>query len=194
MAFTRKMLKALGIEDEKIEQIIEAHTEVTDSLKKQVEDYKENAEKYEKVSTELNELKKGGENWQEKYNKEHSAFEEYKSKVESENLKNSKITALKGILKDAGVSEKRYDSIIKVTDLDTINIDDDGNVKDRDKMIDSVKTEWADFVVQHNTKGADTTTPPATVKTGMTKEEIIAIKDPVERRNAIAQNLKLFGN
>jgi hypothetical protein len=33
MALTRKMLKAMGIEEEKIEQIIEAHAETVDGLK-----------------------------------------------------------------------------------------------------------------------------------------------------------------
>ena len=33
MALTRKMLKAMGIEDEKIEQIIEEHVESIDGLK-----------------------------------------------------------------------------------------------------------------------------------------------------------------
>ena len=33
MALTRKMLKAMGIEEEKIDQIIEAHTETVDALK-----------------------------------------------------------------------------------------------------------------------------------------------------------------
>ena len=33
MSLTRKMLKAMGIEEEKIDQIIEAHSETVDSLK-----------------------------------------------------------------------------------------------------------------------------------------------------------------
>lgn len=193
MAFTRKMLKALGIEDEKIEQIIEAHTEVTDALKQQAEDYKANAAKYESTAAELEELKKGGENWQERYDNEHSAFEEYKHTVESEKLKNGKINAYKAILKEAGISDKRYDSIIKVTDLDPVELDENGAVKDHDKYVEAVKNEWADFVVQQSTKGAEVSNPPASAGTGsLTVDEIKAIKDPVERRAAIARNLNLF--
>lgn len=44
MAVTRKFLKALGIEDEKIDEIIEAHTEVTEALKKERDSYKADAE------------------------------------------------------------------------------------------------------------------------------------------------------
>ena len=42
MSLTRKMLKAMGIEDEKIDQIIEAYTETVDALKEQRDQYKGN--------------------------------------------------------------------------------------------------------------------------------------------------------
>ena len=45
MSLTRKMLKAMGIEEEKIDQIIEAHTESIDALKEQRDQYKVDAEK-----------------------------------------------------------------------------------------------------------------------------------------------------
>ena len=35
MALTRKMLKAMGIEEEKIDEIIDAHTETVNALKDQ---------------------------------------------------------------------------------------------------------------------------------------------------------------
>ena len=43
MSLTRKMLKAMGIEEEKIDQIIEAHSETVDSLKADRDTYKEDA-------------------------------------------------------------------------------------------------------------------------------------------------------
>ena len=45
MAFTRKMLKALGIEEDKIDQIMDAHVEVVDALKADRDTYKADAEK-----------------------------------------------------------------------------------------------------------------------------------------------------
>ena len=53
MALTRKMLKAMGIEEEKIDEIIEAHTEVVDSLKKERDTYKEDADKLTDVQKKL---------------------------------------------------------------------------------------------------------------------------------------------
>ena len=58
MSLTRKMLKAMGIEDEKIDQIIEAHTETVDGLKEQITQYKASAEKLPGVQKELDDLKK----------------------------------------------------------------------------------------------------------------------------------------
>ena len=43
MGFSRKMLKAMNIEDEKIDQIIDAHSETVDALKADRDAYKEDA-------------------------------------------------------------------------------------------------------------------------------------------------------
>ncbi|WP_154515872.1 MULTISPECIES: hypothetical protein [unclassified Collinsella] len=45
MALTRKMLKAMGIEDEKIDQIIEEHAESANALTTQSDEFKEAAGK-----------------------------------------------------------------------------------------------------------------------------------------------------
>ena len=79
MSLTRKMLKAMGIEDEKIDQIIEAHTESVDALKEQVKNAEEKARKLDGVERELNDLKaKGNSDYKEKYETEHKEFEAYK--------------------------------------------------------------------------------------------------------------------
>ena len=61
MSLTRKMLKAMGIEEEKIDQIIEAHSETVDSLKADRDSYKEDAEKLKDVQKELDGLKAKGD-------------------------------------------------------------------------------------------------------------------------------------
>ena len=57
MAMTRKFLKAMGIEEDQIEQIIEAHTETVSALKDERDSYKEDAEKLADVQKELNTAK-----------------------------------------------------------------------------------------------------------------------------------------
>ena len=58
MALTRKMLKAMGIEEEKIEQIIEAHAETVDTLKEQRDTLKADSDKLAEVQKELDKAKK----------------------------------------------------------------------------------------------------------------------------------------
>ena len=53
MSLTRKFLKAMGIEDEKVDQIIEAHSETVDALKEERDGYKADAEKLPEVQRRL---------------------------------------------------------------------------------------------------------------------------------------------
>lgn len=169
MALSRKFLAAMGIEAEKIDEIIEAHTETVNALKKERDDarteaatFKSDAEKLPAVQKELDDMKTANADnpYKEKYEKEHKDFEAYKSDVEAKETKAKKVAAYKKLLKDAGVSEKRIDSIIKVSAVDDVELDDDGNIKGSDKLTENVKTEWADFIVTEGTQGADTKTPP----------------------------------
>lgn len=203
MALTRKFLKALEIEDEKIDQIIESHTDVTDSLKKERDGYKADAEKLadiqkqlEDITKERDALKKSSDenaSYKEKYDNEHKAFDEFRKGVEADKEKAKKATAYRELLKKAGVSEKRLDAVMKVPfDID---FDDDGNVKDEDKVVENIKTEWSDFIVSKKQVGAPTPTPPGNNygKKTMTIEEIDAIEDTKERQKAMAENHELFG-
>ena len=168
MSLTRKMLKAMGIEDEKIDQIIDAHTEVTDALKADRDKYKADAEKAYDLERELEDARKDaeakgkdGSSYKEKYESEKAAFDEYKKGVEAEQTKAKKVDAYKALLKKAGVSEKRIDSIIKVTAVDDIELKDDGTIKDADEKEKTIKEEWDDFIIKKSEEGAGTETPPA---------------------------------
>lgn len=161
MSLTRKMLKAMNIEEEKIDQIIEAHTETVDGFKEKLNDYKDKAEKYDGVKKELDELKEGGDDWQKKYEKEHSDFEAYKNDVTAKETKRTKEHAIREFYKGVGVSEKRLDAVMKVTDFDSFELDKDGKIKDADKHTETAKSEWADFIETTTTRGANTATPPA---------------------------------
>ena len=166
MALTRKMLSAMDIPAEKIDEIISAHTETVNALKEERDSYKENAELLPSVKKELTEAQKEleslhKENWKEKYEKEHHDFESYKSDVASKELRAQKETAYKQALADAGVPEKRHSAILKVTDLDAVEINQDGTLKDAKKVKESIKSEWADFITKESEKGADVPDPPA---------------------------------
>lgn len=165
-ALTRKMLKAMGIEDEKIDQIIEAHSETVDALKERSTDFEKNAQELEKAKKELTEAKaaleaSGKDPYKVKYEAVKEEFEKFKTEQQAAAAHSSKLNAYRALLKKAGVSENRIESVLKVSDIDGVEIDDKGEAKDSEKLIEEIKTEWADFITTQQTKGANTPAPPA---------------------------------
>ena len=196
MSLTRKMLKAMGIEEEKIDQIIEAHSETVDSLKADRDSYKEDAEKLKDVQKELDDLKaKGDDGWKEKHDRLKEEFDQYKNDVQEKETKAAKEAAYRAILKDANLSEKGIEKAIKYAEWDKIELGEDGKLKGANDHIKAAREEWAEYVTTTTTTGARTSTPPANNggKTGKTKEEIMAIRDPAVRQAEIAKNPEAFG-
>ena len=202
MAFTRRFLSALGIEAEKIDEIINAHVEVVDGLKEERDNFKKDAEKLADVEKELTKAKdklaKNGEGEtvsKEDYDKLKQEYDDYKADIAAKNTRTEKENAFRELLKSVGVSEKRFNAIIKVSDIDGLELDKDGKIKDADERTNNIKTEWADFIETTTTKGAKTANPPANngKGTGNTKEEILAIKDGAVRRQEMLNNPHLFG-
>ena len=198
MSLTRKMLKAMGIEEEKIDQIIEAHSETVDSLKADRDSYKEDAEKLKDVQKELDDLKaKGDDGWKEKHDRLKVEFDQYKNDVQEKETKAAKEAAYRAILKDANLSEKGIEKAIKYAEWDKIELDADGKLKGANDHIKAVRDEWAEYVTTTTTTGAKTSTPPAhNGGAKLTKAEIYA-KDEhgryklstAERQKALAETL-----
>ena len=197
MALTRKMLKAMGIEEEKIDQIIEAHSETVDSLKADRDNYKKDADQLKSVRDELDELKaKGDDGWKEKHDKLKGDFDTYKKDVEAKETHSKKVEAFKAILKDGNFSEKGIEKAVKYADFEKMELDEDGKtIKNAPEHLKAAKEEWAEYVTTTTTTGAKTSNPPANngTGTGKTKEEILAIKDGGLRRAEMAKNPHLFG-
>lgn len=164
MSLTRRMLKAMGIEDEKIDEIINAHTETVNALKEERDSYKKDAEELPNVIKERDKYKELSEKdnpFEQKYNDLKKQHDDYVAEQTAKETKAKKQEAYKELLKSVGVSEKRLSAILKVTDLSTIELDDDGKIKDASNLENTVKSEWADFIETESAKGAPTPTPPA---------------------------------
>lgn len=162
MALTRSFLKGMNLTEEQVSAIIEAHTETINGLKKERDGYKEKLDEMGDVQKELDDMKeRDGEDWKSKYEKEHSDFEEYKKTQLKKDERSAKESALRSLLAEIGVSEKRIPSIVKVSDIDSIEFDTDGkSLKNADKLKESMKTEWSEFISTTETKGSDTKNPP----------------------------------
>lgn len=196
MALTRKFLSAMGIDADKVDEIITAHTEVTDALKEERDKYKKDAEELPKVQAQLDDaLKKGDDAYKEKYEKEHKAFEDYKKEQDAEALQRKKKSAYKEILKEAGIQDKRIDAVLKVSGdvINKIELDDDGKVKGADELTKAAAKEWPEFIAKEETRGTDTQSHEGATGSGVSKADIMKIKDAAERQKAIAENHELFG-
>ena len=193
MALTRKFLAALGIDADKVDEIIQAHTDTVTALKDEAAKYKADAEKLPGVQKELNDLKEAAKD-SGAYDKLKKEFDDYKAAVKSKETLEAKKAALREVAKDAGLSDAGIAKAIKYSDY-TFELDDKGKVKDAKDLIKSLREEWPEHIQKESEKGVETATPPkgAGGKTYSTKEEIMQIKDPQERQTAIAENSALFG-
>ena len=164
MALTRKFLRALGIEDDKVEEIIGAHLETVNPLKDERDNLKEQADKAAELQKQVDELTKQGSNSEDlakKYEDEHAAFEAYKAEVEKGKAETAKKSAYRKLLEASGIDPKRIDAVMRVSDVSTIEIGEDGKIVDADKVAEQIKTDWSDFVISTGTVGQRVDTPPA---------------------------------
>lgn len=204
MALSRKFLQGMGLTEEQASAIIEANEETINGLKAEIEKNrteKETAEKQlAKAQKELGEMKKEAEEnsgknpYKVKYDAIKEEFDNFKKDIKSKETHTAKVDAFKALLKEVGVNEKRIGSVVKVSDIDSIELDEDGKIKNVDDLKKSIKEEWSDFIPTEGAKGADTSTPPKNNGgSTMTREEIRKIADPVARQKAMAENPSLFG-
>lgn len=171
MALTRKALSTMGIEEDKIDQIISMHTETVNALKEERDKFKDGAEKLESVQKELDELKEkskensGIKSEVEKLKKEkedlQKEFDQYKSDQTAKETRAAKEKAYREILKDAGIPEKHFAKVLKYSDVDGVELDDEGKIKTAAEILKNIKEEWSDHIESTGTQGAKTETPPA---------------------------------
>lgn len=189
MALERKDLRAI-LEDEtvdvsgKMKKILDMlHTE-TDALQNQLDDAKAATAKAEKER----DAAANGKTIAEK------ALTDYKAQQTQKDTHAAKEVKFRELLKAAGVLDKYADRVVRLSgeDIDKLELDDKGEVKDAKKHTDSLKADWSDFVGTTTTTGAKVDTPPTNTGSKMTKDQIFAIKDAGERQAAIAANADLF--
>ena len=121
MSFTRKFLSALGIEPDKIDEIMNAHIEVTDGLKSDIANLKAENETLKMKADELTEVQEQLEQAQKaaayeaKYKDLKTEFDNYKTEQEKQATRQAKETAYKKALHGAGISEKYLAVLMKAS-------------------------------------------------------------------------------
>lgn len=176
MALSRKYLQGMGLTEEQVNAIIEANEETINGLKDEIDKYKTASEKSSKdlakVQKELDTMKDEAENGKSPYKVKYEAlkeemgklqkqYDDYKADVDAKETKLKKSDAYRKLLKETGVSEKRIDAVLRVTDIDSLEFDEEGKLKNHDELVKSIKSEWSDFIATESTQGVATSTPPA---------------------------------
>lgn len=195
MALTRKLLKGMGLTDEQVDTIIEAHTDTVEGLKADAGKYKADAEALPKVQRELDALKAAGDGgWQEKYEKVKKELDDYRADITAKEAKAAKERAVRAYYESKGITGKSLDIAIRGSGEEIAALELEGDkIKDTSSLDELVKGTFAGLVSTTRAQGANAATPPSNTGGGsMTKEDIFKIKDPVQRQNAIAEHISLF--
>lgn len=199
MALTRKLLKGMGLTDEQVDSIVDAHVETVDALKNRISELETASGEMEKLKktnaelqTKIDDLTKNGNDAA----KVQADFDAYKEQIENEKANSAKEKAVRSLLKTSGVQRDAFlDLLMGKIDLSTVEMDGE-NVKDADSFIAPIKTQYADCFGTVSDNGVDASNPPSAGRKGnggKTREEIMKISDYNERLKAIEENPEAFG-
>ncbi len=182
----------MGIEDEKIEQIIDMHSETVDGLKAEITAAK-GAKATEKKGEEKPSATKPEDT--DAYKALKAEFDKYKADTAEKEAKAAKEKAVRAYFEGKKISGKNLDIAMRGAAAEIAGLEMDGDkIKDAKALDDLVSGVYSGLVTQTETAGAKTPNPPAaTGKTAKTKAEIMAIKDDSERWSAMRDNPELFG-
>ena len=193
MALTRKFLKALGIEEDKIEEIITAHGETVSGLKDEIEKAKQGAEDFAAVAKERDSYKQRVEALEKASGdaaKVQAEYDAYKKQVETDKANAGKKALVKKALENAGANPAAIDLLLNAIDLETVETD--GNkLKNAADVLKPIKEAHAGLFGSIKQKGTDPLNPLGGGG-AKSRDEIMKIKDATERQKGIAENLSAF--
>ena len=182
MALTRKSLKAMGLTDEQVDSIIEMHSDTVDGLKEQVKTYKADAEKLPNVQKELDDLKAAGDGgFKEKFEKEHSDFENFKKTIQEKETKAAKESAAKAFFESKGITGNSLEIAMRGSSAEIAALDLDGEkIKDSSALDALVNGTFKALVSTTTTKGANIPNPPVTTPNKAYSADDIRKMSPAE--------------
>ena len=162
MALTRKFLKALGIEEDKIEEIITAHGETVAALKDEITKAQQGADDLAAVTKERDTLKQRVEALEKASGdaaKVQADFDAYKQQVETEKTNAGKKALLKKALEAANANPAAIDLMLGTVDLDKVELDGE-SLKDTEAVLKPIKEAHAALFGTVQNQGTPPITPP----------------------------------
>lgn len=162
MALTRKFLKALGIEEDKIEEIITAHGETVAALKDEAEQAKKGADALAAVTKERDSLQQRVEALEQASGdaaKVQADFDAYKQQVETERANAGKKTLVRQALEQAGANPAAIDLMLGTVDLSAVEVENNA-LKDAQAVLNPIREAHGGLFGESFVKGTPPTNPP----------------------------------
>ena len=135
MSLSRSFLKSLGLNDDQISAVIDAHSETVTALNTRYSELetkytsaKESADQLPDVQKELDDLKKS--DFKSKYEAEQSAHNALKESVSREKAHAAKEKAVRAYYEGKNIKGNNLTIAMRGTDLDRLQLDDSGNLAD----------------------------------------------------------------
>lgn len=172
MAFKRQEIREIlgeAYTDEIADKLVSLHRGVVDPLKDDLDAakrdatrYKAEADKVPGLQKDLDEAKKG-EDWKDKYEKEHQSFEDYKTKIAQDADAAKVEAAYRKVLTEERVSEKAMALIIeaKKAEFSKMKLKEDGTLDGVEDLKKEINEKYADFRVSQRQRGEQVGNPPA---------------------------------
>lgn len=174
-------------------RLVALHLGVVDPLKDDLTKYKADAEKLPSVQKQLDDLKAAGDGgYKEKYEKEHSDFEAFKTDITAKESKAAKEKAVRAYFESKNITGANLDLAMRGCSEEMAALELDGEKIKDTKSLDALVDGTYKGLVSKQTVRFDTGARFNGGGKPMTKDEIMQITDRAERRAAIAANMDLF--
>lgn len=170
---TREELKAIGVADESIDGVMKLHgvavTEAKNSVTASVT-AAFNAEK-ESMQKELNRYQKGGDLFVD--TKEFKRLQEFEQTTLNREITDKKTKGLKSLYTKANASESVAKLLIQSTDLNTIELDEKGEVKNGADILKKAKADYADLFADDGNNGVPQTPTAQNATTSAGNKKVV---------------------
>lgn len=116
-------------------------------------------------------------------------FDEYKAGVEAKEATRAKAAAYRTqVLAAAGIAPNYIDDVMGVTQLDGIELGEDGTISDAEKLVEAAREKWGSFVLREKTVPSSVETPPEDAGTPEVEGA-----HPIAERIARGRHERLYG-
>ena len=163
-------------------RLVALHLGVVDPLKDDLTKYKADAEKLPGVQKELDDLKAAGDGgFKEKFEKEHSDFENFKKTIQEKETKAAKESAAKAFFESKGITGNSLEIAMRGSSTEIAALDLDGEkIKDSSALDALVNGTFKALVSTTTTKGANIPNPPVTTPNKSYSADDIRKMSPAE--------------